>query len=456
MIRAGFGLRNPDRDGKNSSIGTVKGRVFYANDARAMKPVMSVLYAGSNLALHAFRAGTSVATNISTACGSATAEIAGRDCGGEELWAYLPYDQLDKLAKRYVNNPQKRDPHDYVMARAVRFSDIFVPTPGTAANPDDTPVSKTVGGMSLGQIKGVWRKVLFVGRGKGGKYLTAIDVTAPACSRTSRCPTTSRCRSSSGAAATPTPRTARSEARRRTRPSRSTSPTTRRWARPGRCRGGFRRPQHDARRRRAEGDRHHAQAQGQRLRAVHGLGLRQDRRGHELLQHRPADGRHHHARGRRHGRRCQLPDARPKRHGLRQRARRQPVVFNASRFLFAQTGVPSPNVAAAPGRRVYIADLWGRQWKFLTAAPDKPLPGRGPGHRPAGGYGERAARPAANDPGSKPHVYVTSGNENRAPVPNGQFKNFGFRDDGTDTSLTVSPAVTQNGIQVFPRCSLSS
>jgi len=36
--------------------------------------------------------------------------------------------------------------------------------------------------------------------------------------------------------------------------------------------------------------------------------------------------------------------------------------------------IVTPNVAAASGRRVYIGDLWGRQWKFLTAAPDKPLP----------------------------------------------------------------------------------
>ena len=178
MIRSGFGLRNPDTDANNVQIGTVQGRIFYANDGRAMKPVMSVLYTGSNLALHAFRAGPSVATNITTACND-TSPFDGTDCGGEELWAYVPYDQLGKLQNRYVNNPQKRDPHDYVIARAIRFSDIFVPTPGTDQNPDDIAVAKTVAGINIGQIKGVWRKVMFVGRGKGGKYLTAIDVTSP-------------------------------------------------------------------------------------------------------------------------------------------------------------------------------------------------------------------------------------------------------------------------------------
>ena len=51
--------------------------------------------------------------------------------------------------------------------------------PGHRCDPSTTPVAKTAGGISLGDIQGVWRKVLFVGRGKGGKYMTAIDVTAP-------------------------------------------------------------------------------------------------------------------------------------------------------------------------------------------------------------------------------------------------------------------------------------
>ena len=129
------------------SIGTVQGRIFYQNDARAMKPVMTVLYAGSNLALHAFRAGSSVTQAITTACDTTLpaatairdqeARGQGRNCGGEELWAFVPYDQLGKIANRYINNPQKRDPHDFVIARGIRFSDVFVPTPGTAANPDD-------------------------------------------------------------------------------------------------------------------------------------------------------------------------------------------------------------------------------------------------------------------------------------------------------------------------------
>ena len=101
--------------------------------------------------------------------------------------------------------------------------------------------------------------------------------------------------------------------------------------------------------------------------------------------------------------------------------------------------MPSPNVAAAPARRVYIADLWGRQWKFLTAAPDGRSRSRtSAADQPVATANSLLGLPA-NDPASKPYVYTTSGNENRASIPNSQFKNFGFRDDGSDTSLAVSP-----------------
>ena len=395
MIRSGFGLRNPDTDGNNTSIGTVLGRIFYANDGRVMKPVMSVLYAGSNLALHAFRAGPNVATNITTACND-TSPFDGTDCGGEELWAYVPYDQLGKLLGRYVNNPQKRDPHDYVIARAIRFSDIFVPTPGTAVDPDDTPVAKTVAGISLGQIKGVWRKVMFVGRGKGGKYLTAIDVTAPGMFTE-----TALSDSIVGPVIPLEPRQPRHDEREGRRPgfepNRSERP--RQLRDHGRdlvgARRGLRRPQHDARRRRhQEGDRHPAQAEGQRLRALRRLWLRCDRRGHELLQHRPADRRHHHARRRRRVRGGQLPDAQPHRHGVRQRDRGEPG--RVQRVALPLRG----------GRR-QVAERRGRAWpprlrrRPLGPAVEVPdgrsrqaAPGCRPRRQPAGRDGELAARPA--------------------------------------------------------------
>jgi Tfp pilus tip-associated adhesin PilY1 len=128
-----------------------------------------------------------------------------------------------------------------------------------------------------------------------------------------------------------------------------------------------------------------------------------------------------------------------------------PVVFNPSRFLFEHGGVHSPNVAAAPARRVYVGDLWGRMWKFLTAAPDIALPVADLG------ADQPVATPASligfppNDPNTVPFVYVTTGNDNRATASSTRpFGNFGFMDTGDNTTTAVSPAKSDNGIQVYP------
>ena len=47
------------------------------------------------------------------------------ECGGEELWAFVPFDQLSKLGERV--KPQARSPHTYVVATPIRVTDIFVP-----------------------------------------------------------------------------------------------------------------------------------------------------------------------------------------------------------------------------------------------------------------------------------------------------------------------------------------
>jgi hypothetical protein len=63
-LENGFGLRNPDKD--NTSVLT------QGPDSRtALKPVMSVVYHAANDMVHAFKA-----------------------VDGEELWAFVPYDQL--------------------------------------------------------------------------------------------------------------------------------------------------------------------------------------------------------------------------------------------------------------------------------------------------------------------------------------------------------------------------
>jgi hypothetical protein len=150
QIYQGFGLAQPDDD--NTTL--------TGSDTRtAVKPVMTVVYAPANDMLHAFRAGPCSTPGLSTGC---------TETGGEELWGYVPYDQLETVRLRPGNEPQGRSNHVYSLARGVRFADVFVPGSW----------SRTIGGVaSTGE--GVWRRVLYFGRGIGGKYVTALDVTAP-------------------------------------------------------------------------------------------------------------------------------------------------------------------------------------------------------------------------------------------------------------------------------------
>jgi hypothetical protein len=147
-VDQGFGLRNPDKDGTPAS-----------KAAADLKPVMSVVYHAANDMLHAFRAGPRVCT-AAGACPAAATE----ESGGEELWGFVPFDQLDKLKERM--KAQDRAGHAYVIASSVRFVDVFVP--------DEN--GYTVEGRTY---TGRWRVVVVFGRGIGGKHYTALDVTAP-------------------------------------------------------------------------------------------------------------------------------------------------------------------------------------------------------------------------------------------------------------------------------------
>lgn len=133
----GYGLRNPDADGKEAPTGP--------RTDNTLKPVMSVVYLAANDMLHAFRAGP---------------QVVGAETGGEELWGYVPYDQLPKLRDRL--KVQTRTDHVFIMASSVRFGDVFVPGAHTVAGKSYT---------------GKWRRVLITGRGLGGKYYSALDVT---------------------------------------------------------------------------------------------------------------------------------------------------------------------------------------------------------------------------------------------------------------------------------------
>jgi hypothetical protein len=451
LIRSGFGLRNPDADGNNTVAGSVQGRIFYNDDARlTLKPVMSVLYAGTNSALHAFRAGPSVKTVVTTAC-TPSATV---DCGGEELWAFVPYDQLGKLNSRYLNNPQKRDPHDYMMARGIRFSDVFVPNPGTASNPSLTPVAKTAGGVSLGPVLGVWRKVLFVGRGKGGKYMTAIDVTSPA-------PFTELAMPASGSVpvgpiilwSRGNPDTSNGALKGQAGASLNNTQADydaflkmgETWSVPAVAYVGRDMARADDATKKATTTTR--KAAGTDFVLYMGSGYGDPGQGTTFYSLDPLTGdvitsvdveatvNSTYAELKRTG--MAYPNA----------LVANPIAFNAARFIYAAGGVKSPNVAAAPARRVYIGDLYGRFWKFLTAAPDIAIPGADLGaDQPIGTAGSLIGLPA-NDPNSKPYVYMTSGNDNRAT---GTFHNFGFLDEGDDTTTAVSSQTPQNGIGVYP------
>jgi hypothetical protein len=159
QIRQGFGLTQPDDD-KTVASGTPDTR-------QAVKPVMTVVYAPANDMLHAFRAGPCYSPSTTAAnC------LAGSspESGGEELWGFIPYDQLEAVRLRAANEPQGRANHVFMLGRGVRFADVFVPGAMTDVS---------IGGVTVSSMQGVWRRILYFGRGIGGKYVTALDVTAP-------------------------------------------------------------------------------------------------------------------------------------------------------------------------------------------------------------------------------------------------------------------------------------
>jgi hypothetical protein len=139
----GFGLRNPDSD-TSDQPGTAGAETTRFN--AVLKPRMTVIYVGASDGLHAFSAETS-----------------------EELWTFAPFDQLSKL-RLLASSGQTHSPHTYSVSSSVRVADIFVPT---ASYQIET-------GANAITYSGLWRTVAFFGRGPGGKYYTALDITSPA------------------------------------------------------------------------------------------------------------------------------------------------------------------------------------------------------------------------------------------------------------------------------------
>jgi len=144
-IEDGFGLRNPDRDDPT------------ADTTGIQEPVMTVVYVAANDMMHAFRAGPQACTGVGTC------PTTGNEGGGRELWGFVPFDLLPRLAEK--RRPQSRVEPTFMLSSSLRFGDVFVPGTYTGADGVSRP--------------GKWRTMMFIGRGPGGKYMTALDITGP-------------------------------------------------------------------------------------------------------------------------------------------------------------------------------------------------------------------------------------------------------------------------------------
>jgi hypothetical protein len=396
MIRRGFGLRNPDADG-----GPVRNN---------LKPVMTVMYAPGNDMLHAFRAGPS--TSPSSTCDTYASTLHPTyDCGGEELWGFVPFDQLNALALLYRNQPQTRANHVYMLARGIRFSDIFVPQALTGVD---------VGGKTIASLQGVWRRILYMGRGIGGKYVTALDVTAPGPFTATRLNTTGPIPvwnrgnpdSPDGLVTNLTNNNTASDRSAYARMGQT-------WSIPV---VGFM----------------------DRANAIY-LSTRANRGqiDHVLFMgsgygDTSAEGTTFYTLDALSGDVIASADVEmvASSFGLTRSLPyanalvANPAGFNPEAFSVLKTIHPAASVLT----RVYIGDVHGRVWKFLTSRPDLaiPLADLGPGQPVATAISLLGLPPRPDTP--VPYVFVTSGADGRQAT--GPFRNFGFVDKGGDAPAT--------------------
>jgi hypothetical protein len=91
------------------------------------------------------------------------------------------------------------------------------------------------------------------------------------------------------------------------------------------------------------------------------------------------------------------------------------------------------NPAASQASQVYIGDVHGRLWKFITSSPS-----RGMLMFKDLGVDQPIGNPVALLNMSGPRVYVETGNDNRVGVPP-NFKLWAFRDDNGDSNAVTNP-----------------
>src|SRR6266511_1590994 len=415
----GFGLNRPDKDNPAAP----------GNDSRPIKPVMTVVYAGTNEMLHAFRAGPNLLSASCTYTGVTPNNVppaSPTECGGDELWGFVPFDSLGVLSSRYINQPPKRLPHDYMIAASIRFNDIFVPS--------STPFNVTIGGITT-SLNGVWRKVIYFGRGVSGKYFTALDVTAPGTSSREALKTNGPIPlwnrgnpdTTNGIPSGPQVNG----------PSDFSAYATmgQTWSTPivvfvdktanttTRKPGGVDFVMY-------VGSGYGAAGEGTTFYALDALNG-------DVIKSADVE-----AAAASFGLTRSPQPVDQAGNPYSNAIAADPAGFNPLRF----KPLTSPHPSAAKTTRVYVGDVYGRLWKFLTAVPGPlvAIPAADLGvTQPVGTAASLIGLnpPPGQPPGPNPHIYLGSGNENRASGP---FAIFGFRDDGDDTTTATA------GTAVFP------
>jgi hypothetical protein len=436
QVYQGFGLTQPDND-----MTVASGAV----DTRAnVKPVMTVIYAPGNDMLHAFRAGPSCSPAF-TSYSPLTANSSCSEGGGEELWGFVPYDQLEALRLRAANEPQGRANHVYMLTRGVRFADVFVP--GAMTNVD-------IGGVTVPSLKGVWRRILYFGRGIGGKYVTALDVTAPgpytarALSTTPPIPLWSRGNpdTQDGVVGT-TPINGSTTDRDNYRTMGETwsmptvvytnkDKTNTRYVTTRRADGVdfviFMGSGYGAA---GEGTTHYAldALSGDVIAAVDVETVAANNGLTRTICSRDADGEPIETSS------CSvMPNA----------IVANSVSFNRSAFesISAKVFNSNPHPWSFVSSRVYFGDIHGRLWKVLSEFPDVVIPAADLGANQPVGTAVALLGEGPKD-SSIPNIFVTSGADRRASGP---FRSFALLDQGTDTSTATTGSVTDDGVTTFP------
>ena len=428
QLKQGFGLRTPDDD-------NTAGSGPLAIDTRsALKPVMTVVYAPANDMLHAFRAGPCYSPSTTAATPASAPpppRAVARSCG-----ASCPSTCCTRIRLRAANQPQTRDNHVYMLARGMRLTDVFVPGAMTSVN---------IGGITVPSMRGVWRRVIWFGRGIGGKYLTALDVTGVGAYTTAamntRAPNPLWSRGNpdtQSGLACDTNLNGTATSRDRYKKMGET------WSVPVVGWVDSSNPIYATPRRPAGVD----------FPLFMGSGYG-DTSG---CPADPCEGRTFFTLDALSGDVIASVDVEQAAaaFGL---TRSNPAVVQPT--LVANPPASSPrssrslesvHPAATYLERVYIADTHGRVWKFLTAAPDVAIPFGDLGEdQPVGTAVALNGLPPYNETTGQtnpvPYVHVTSGNDSRATGP---FKIFAFRDDGDKVSTATGSSVTANQVTSFP------